>query len=216
VKQIQKPYLGLIGITSTAAGEMTHTDLWGPACTTSISGTKYFMTFINDYSWNCTVKFLKHKNDAINKVQEYLTFIERQQEMLPKHLCADNGKEYVNNELINWCHTKGIQLELTAPEVGKARAARWEQYAKGRLMAKTAPDFPTNKHCKALGELTCKGGSVWSQLKTGHVRLNKHLYRIKVADSPMCPSVRNMRSPWSTFYCTAKLTSRRGRYSKGE
>ena len=28
---------------------------------------------------------------------------------------TDNGKEYVNNELINWSYEKGLQLELTAP-----------------------------------------------------------------------------------------------------
>ena len=114
-KQTRNPYAGIIGITLRMAGEMTHTDLWGPARTASVSGAKYYMTFIDDYSRHCTVKYLKHKNEATDKVRDYLTFIERQRNMLPKRLRADNGKEYVNNELMNWCYTKGVQLELTAP-----------------------------------------------------------------------------------------------------
>jgi len=114
-KQARNPYLGIIGISSIAPGEMTHTDVWGPARTASVSGAKYYMTLIDDYSRRCTVKFLKHKNEATKKLQEYVTYIERQREKLPKCLRADNGKEYVNAELIEWCYNKGIQLELTAP-----------------------------------------------------------------------------------------------------
>ena len=82
---------------------------------TSVSGTKYFMMFIDDYSQHCTVKFLKHKNEVTNKVQDYITSLVCQWEMLLKCLHADNRKEYVNAELITWCFAKGIQLELTVP-----------------------------------------------------------------------------------------------------
>jgi transposase InsO family protein len=34
---------------------------------------------------------------------------------MPKALCADNGKEYVNQILRNWCNEHGIQLQSTAP-----------------------------------------------------------------------------------------------------
>jgi len=109
-KQARNPNLGIIGILSIAPGEMTHTDVWGPARTASISSAKYYMTLIDDYSRRCTVKFLKHKNEATKKLQEYVTYIERQQEKLPKRLRADNGKEYVNAKLIEWCYNKGIQV----------------------------------------------------------------------------------------------------------
>jgi transposase InsO family protein len=81
----------------------------------SVSGAKYFMTFIDDYTWHCTVKFLKQKNEASAKVQEYIAYLEQQQNILPKCIRADNGKEYVNNDLIGWCYNKGLQLEFTAP-----------------------------------------------------------------------------------------------------
>ena len=72
-------------------------------------------------------------------------------------------------------------------KIDKARARRWKEYAEGKLVAKTTPDSPTKKHCETLGELTRRGRSTWTQLKTGHIGLNNHLCRIKVVDTPRCP-----------------------------
>lgn len=73
-------------------------------------------------------------------------------------------------------------------ELKKASLEKWEKYAEGKFIAKTAPDLPSKKHCEKLGELSRKGACIWTQLKTGHIGLNKHLHRIKVVQSPKCPS----------------------------
>jgi hypothetical protein len=49
------------------------------------------------------------------KIVEYLAFVERQRERLPKRVHADNVKEYVNNDLQSWCTERGIILKFTAP-----------------------------------------------------------------------------------------------------
>jgi len=71
--------------------------------------------FVDDYSRCVTIKYLKTKNQATEKCKDYLTYIERQRGVLPKALHADNGREYVNNDLIVWCESKGIKFETTAP-----------------------------------------------------------------------------------------------------
>lgn len=71
-------------------------------------------------------------------------------------------------------------------DIKKASTEKWKQYAEGRFIAKMAPDLPTKKHCEKLGEMTRKGASIWTQLKTGHIGLNKHLNRIGVVESPKC------------------------------
>ena len=78
-------------------------------------------------------------------------------------------------------------------------------------MAKTAPDFPTKKHMEALEDLIRKGGSVWSQLKTGHVGLNKHLSRIIVMDSARCPKCKDFDETVEHFllHCAAYRQQRK-------
>src|SRR6267154_2345952 len=100
---------------SEIPGELTHTDVWGPSRVTAISGMKYYITFIDDCTRRCTVKFMKSKDETSEKVQGYLTYLERHWEKLPKRIRADNGTEYINKNLITWCNQKGIQIESTAP-----------------------------------------------------------------------------------------------------
>ncbi|KIL54719.1 hypothetical protein M378DRAFT_18621 [Amanita muscaria Koide BX008] len=83
---------------------------------------------------------------------------------------------------------KAAEKQRFNKEVKEVRAERWKRYAEGRFISKTAPELPSKKHCVKLGELSRKGASIWTQLKTGHVGLNKHLHRIKVTDSPKCTS----------------------------
>ena len=96
-------------------GELTHTDVWGPACIEDIGRAKYYISFINNYTRRCTVQFMKHKDETSTKVQQYLTYIETHWDIKPKHLHANNGTEYVNQSLLTWCRDHGIETKLTAP-----------------------------------------------------------------------------------------------------
>ena len=41
--------------------EMVHTDIWGPSSVSSHGGSKFYVTFIDDFSRKIWVYFLKHK-----------------------------------------------------------------------------------------------------------------------------------------------------------
>src|SRR5258708_16688668 len=58
---------------------------------------------------------MKSKDETSEKVQDYLTYLERHWEKLPKRIRADNGTEYINKNLITWRNQKGIQIETTVP-----------------------------------------------------------------------------------------------------
>jgi len=47
-KQALNPFPKIAENRSTKPGELTHTDVWGPARTTAISGARYYITFIDD------------------------------------------------------------------------------------------------------------------------------------------------------------------------
>jgi hypothetical protein len=43
---------------------------------------------------------------------------------------------------------------------------------------------------KVLAKVDCVMGSLWTQLKMGHIRLNKHLKQINISQTDMCPACR--------------------------
>ena len=95
-------------------GDLAHTDLW-ECHTTGIHGIRYFILFIDDCSRCIVVEFLKTKDRAIEKFQNYMAYLECQYSMSPKRFHADNSSEYIMGDLQQWCTSKGIRLEYTAP-----------------------------------------------------------------------------------------------------
>ncbi|GBE89144.1 hypothetical protein SCP_1501500 [Sparassis crispa] len=114
-KATRKPFPKETDECSKVPGELTHTDVWGPAQTAALQGWKYFITFTDDYSRRSTVLFMRHKDEVTEKVKNYITYIERKFGNKPLQLRLDNGREYMNTELINWCQMKGIEMGPTAP-----------------------------------------------------------------------------------------------------
>ena len=100
---------------SSYPGELTHTDVWGPASTTSWTGMRYNITFIDDCSRHCMCAQMKEKSEASVKLRQYLAFIEKQFGYIAKRIRLDKGGEYLSTEFRNWCADKGIVLETTAP-----------------------------------------------------------------------------------------------------
>ena len=100
---------------SKIPGERTYSDVWGPARTQSIGGSRYYISFIDDATRTVTVFFMKTKDEATNYVKQYLTEIEKKFDRKPKYIRFDNGKELVNKEMIRWAAEKGIVIETTAP-----------------------------------------------------------------------------------------------------
>ncbi|GJR63360.1 retrovirus-related pol polyprotein from transposon TNT 1-94 [Tanacetum coccineum] len=48
-----------------------HADLWGPSRVESMSGCRYFLLIVDDYSRRVWVHFLRHKNEAFSKFKEW-------------------------------------------------------------------------------------------------------------------------------------------------
>jgi transposase InsO family protein len=61
------------------------------------------------------VLFMKDKGETTEKMKAYITYIEQRFPTASRSIRVDNGKEYINKELKNWCTSKGIDIEPTAP-----------------------------------------------------------------------------------------------------
>ena len=87
---------------ATKSLELVHTDVCGPMRTPSLSGAKYFVTFIDDYSRFVVIKPMKHKSEVMQHFVEYRKLAENITNQRIKTLRSDNGGEYVSRELISY------------------------------------------------------------------------------------------------------------------
>lgn len=100
---------------NTVPGELTYTDIWGPTTTQALNGARYNVVLVDDSSRHLISEQIKTKNEACTRLQNYLTYIERQFSFKPKSVRFDQGKEFLNQKFIDWCADKGIKIEATAP-----------------------------------------------------------------------------------------------------
>jgi hypothetical protein len=95
--------------------ELIHSDVCGPMPSSSISGSVYYVSFIDDYSCKPWIYFLKSKDEVFSKFKEFKAFIENLFERKIKILRSDNGGEYTSKEFVKFCRDVGIKRELTTP-----------------------------------------------------------------------------------------------------
>ena len=76
--------------------DLIHMDICGPMHTSSHSGKKYFITFIDDYTHKAHVYFLSAKSKAFEKFKEFKVSVENDTKCWIGILYSDNGTEYIN------------------------------------------------------------------------------------------------------------------------
>ena len=100
---------------ATTPLELIHSDLCGPMNVNSIGGSKYVLTFTDDYTRYVTVYFIKSKAEVLSKFEEYVNMVENATGLKVKILRTDNGGEYVSHDFAKYCKDKGIFQQFTNP-----------------------------------------------------------------------------------------------------
>ena len=83
--------------------ELIQSDLFGPIHVPSLGGAIYYVSFIDDFSRNTRLYFLKKKSDVFSKFKEYKALVENQIGKKIKVLRIDNGGEFYEKEFKNFC-----------------------------------------------------------------------------------------------------------------
>jgi transposase InsO family protein len=94
-KQTSKLFSKVKGTRARDILGIVHTDICGPMCVPSWSGSKYFITLIDEKTRKTFVYFLKHKSEASNILKEFKAVAEKQSGKRIKIIRSDNAKEYV-------------------------------------------------------------------------------------------------------------------------
>ena len=94
---------------------LIHTDLWGPSPMASLGGSRYYVTFIDDFSRKVWVYFLKNKSDVFETFKKWKAMVETESGLKLKCLRSDNGGEYIDGGFKEYCAVNGIRMEKTVP-----------------------------------------------------------------------------------------------------
>lgn len=84
-------------------------------CHSKFVKVHYYISFVDDFSRKVWVYFLKSKNEAFVKFEEWLALVENQSGRNLKALRTDNGLEYCNKTFDDYCKKKGIIRHKTCP-----------------------------------------------------------------------------------------------------
>jgi hypothetical protein len=102
---------------SRAAGilDLIHLDVCGPMSSTSLTGSLYYVVFIDDFSQKSWIFFMKTKGQVFSWFQDFKALVENQTGKKIKVLRSDNGGEYTSKEFMDFYVGEGIRRELIVP-----------------------------------------------------------------------------------------------------
>lgn len=95
--------------------ELVHTDVWGPAPVSSLGGSYYYVTFIDDSTRKVWVYFMKNKSDVFSVFKKWKALVENETNLKVKCLRSDNGGEYIDADFREYCAVNGIKMVKTIP-----------------------------------------------------------------------------------------------------
>nr|GEW25442.1 putative ribonuclease H-like domain-containing protein [Tanacetum cinerariifolium] len=92
-----------------------HMDLFGPTFVKILNKKCYCLVIIDDYSRFTWVFFLATKDETSPILKTFITGLENQLSLKVKVIKSDNGTEFKNSDLNQFCELKGIKREFSVP-----------------------------------------------------------------------------------------------------
>ena len=114
-KQTRASFSNDGGTRATQVLELVHPNVCKPMKTLSFGGTKYFVTFIDDFSKKMWVYILKSKDQLLNKLEEWKAMVKIQTSHKVKILRLDNGGEYILKAFDAFLSKHSIVRQTSAP-----------------------------------------------------------------------------------------------------
>ncbi|GJY34691.1 putative ribonuclease H-like domain-containing protein [Tanacetum coccineum] len=93
--------------------QLLHMDLFGPVSMKSINKKSYCLVVTDDFSRFSWVFFLATKDETPEILKNFITGIENQTDHKVKTIRCDNGTEFKNRIMNEFCEMKGIRREFS-------------------------------------------------------------------------------------------------------
>ncbi|GKC01349.1 putative ribonuclease H-like domain-containing protein, partial [Tanacetum coccineum] len=93
--------------------QLLHMDLFGPTSVRSINHKTYCLVITDDFSRFSWTFFLRTKDETSAILKDFIRQIENQLNQKVKTIRCDNGTEFKNKDVIEFCGLKGIKREYS-------------------------------------------------------------------------------------------------------
>lgn len=114
-KQTRKPFGEGTERRSTRVLEIVHTDVCGPVTPEGHDGSRYYVSFIDDWSRFTIVYRMRTKDEVFECFKLYEAMATAKFGVKISRLRSDNGGEYRNETFESFCKQKGIEMQCTIP-----------------------------------------------------------------------------------------------------
>ena len=94
-------------------GALVHTDLAGPIRPSSVLGHQYLLSITDEFSGYIQAFPIQSKADVFNKIREYDLQLFNSTSHHIQYLRSDNGSEFKNSRLSDYCKANGIRQQFT-------------------------------------------------------------------------------------------------------
>ena len=95
--------------------QVVHSDICGPMQVSTITGEKYFITFIDEKSGRIAVTLLQRKDQALEAFQAYQSRAEKEAGRKIEALRTDGGGEYARQHFQRYLKSSGIVHRVSPP-----------------------------------------------------------------------------------------------------
>jgi transposase InsO family protein len=113
-KQVANPHPSKSAMSTSRALELLHMDLFGPTTYRSIGGNCYCFVIVDDFTRYTWVFFLHNKADTCDIFMKFVSRAENEFELKLKKVRSDNGSEFRNTRVEEFCDEKGIKHEFSS------------------------------------------------------------------------------------------------------
>ncbi|GJR59510.1 retrovirus-related pol polyprotein from transposon TNT 1-94 [Tanacetum coccineum] len=113
----------------------------------SINGKKYILVVVDDYTRFGWVRFLRTKDETPEVIKKFIILTQRALNATVRYLRTDNGTEFVNKTLTEFCESVGITHNTSVPrtpqqnDVVERRNRTLMEAARTMLIFAKAPMF---------------------------------------------------------------------------
>jgi transposase InsO family protein len=94
--------------------ELLPIDLFGPTTYKSIGGNLYCLVIVDDYSRYTWTMFLGYKSETSRIFKTFVRRAQREYNTQIVKIWSDNGTEFKNMNIIEWCDEEGVKHEFSA------------------------------------------------------------------------------------------------------
>jgi transposase InsO family protein len=100
---------------ATASFDLIHSDVWGPSPVASMSGSRYFVIFVDDFSRYTWVFLMKSRSELLDIYRNFAKMVETQFSKPIKAFRSDNALEYTQHNFQSILKHYGTVSHLSCP-----------------------------------------------------------------------------------------------------